>query len=91
MKENTEIIFDIKKLIVERLKLQVDPDEIDDDDELFGGALGFDSLATLEIIAALENKFDIEVFDEELTTELFTNIQTLADYVKSKLFQTENV
>lgn len=37
--ENLE--YDIKKLIVETLQLQVAPSEIADDDELFGGTLGF--------------------------------------------------
>ncbi|MBD3289252.1 acyl carrier protein [candidate division KSB1 bacterium] len=86
-----EIISDIKKLIVERLNLQVDPDEINDNEELFGGAMGLDSLATLEIIAALENRFDLEVSDEELTTELFTSIKTLAEYVQNKLLEPKNV
>ncbi|MYD59553.1 MAG: hypothetical protein F4W91_00775, partial [Gemmatimonadetes bacterium] len=59
--------------------------EIDDEDELFGGGLGINSMATIEIIVGLEEEFCIEVPDEELRVELFDSVQTMADYVRTVL------
>ncbi len=75
----------IKQVIIRTLSLEVDAEEIDDEDELFGGGLGINSMATIEIIVGLEEEFDIEVPDEELRVELFDSVQTMADYVRAVL------
>lgn len=73
----------IKRLIVAALGLDVDPAEIPDDEALFGG-MELDSMATLEIVAAIEEEFGITVEDDELTVELFGSVETLAEYVAGK-------
>ena len=75
----------VKKVIIRTLSLEVDAEEIDDEDELFGGGLGINSMATIEIIVGLEEEFGIEVPDEELRVELFDSVQTMADYVRAVL------
>ncbi|MDE2954621.1 MAG: phosphopantetheine-binding protein, partial [Gemmatimonadota bacterium] len=72
----------VKQVIIRTLSLEVDADEIDDEDELFGGGLGLNSMATIEIIVGLEEEFGIEVPDEDLRVELFDSVQTMADYVR---------
>lgn len=74
----------IKCLIVTALELDVDPAEIPDDEALFGGGMDLDSMATLEIIAAIEEEFGITVEDAELTAELFESVEALAEYVATK-------
>ena len=75
----------VKQVIIRTLSLEVDADEIDDEDELFGGGLGINSMATIEIIVGLEEEFGIEVPDEDLRVELFDSVQTMADYVRTVL------
>ncbi|MDE2799585.1 MAG: phosphopantetheine-binding protein [Gemmatimonadota bacterium] len=75
----------VKQVIIRTLSLEVDADEIDDEDELFGGGLGLNSMATIEIIVGLEEEFGIEVPDEDLRVELFDSVQTMADYVRTAL------
>ena len=75
----------MKEVIVEALKLQVEPEEIPDDEVIFGGGIGADSTATLEIVFAIEEAFDIEVGDEELRVELFDSVNSLVEYVEQKL------
>ncbi|MCY3683043.1 MAG: acyl carrier protein [Gemmatimonadetes bacterium] len=75
----------VKQVIIRTLSLEVDADEIDDEDELFGGGLGINSMATIEIIVGLEEEFGIEVPDEDLRVELFDSVQTMADYVRTAL------
>ncbi len=72
----------VKQVIIRTLSLEVDAEEIDDEDELFGGSLGINSMATIEIIVGLEEEFGIEVPDEDLRVELFDSVQTMADYVR---------
>ncbi len=75
----------IKQVIIRTLSLEVDAEEIDDEDALFGGGLGLNSMATIEIIVGLEEEFGIEVPDEDLRVELFDSVQTMADYVRAEL------
>ena len=79
------IEYRVKRAIIRTLSLEVDADEIDDEDELFGGDLGLNSMATIEIIVGLEEEFGIEVPDEDLRVELFDSVQTMADYVRTAL------
>jgi len=75
----------VKQVIIRTLSLEVEAEEIDDEDELFGGGLGINSMATIEIIVGLEEEFGIEVPDEDLRVELFDSVQTMADYVRAVL------
>ena len=74
----------IKCLIVVSLGLDVNLAEISDDETLFGGGMDLDSMATLEIVAAIEEEFGITVEDDELTAELFDSVDALAEYVATK-------
>jgi acyl carrier protein len=56
------LIDDIKEVVVEQLS--VSADEVKDDAK-FVEDLGADSLDVVELVMALEEKFDIEIPDEE--------------------------
>jgi acyl carrier protein len=73
------LIDDIKEVVVEQLS--VNPDEVKPDSK-FVEDLGADSLDVVELVMALEEKFDIEIPDDEAE-----KIQTLNDvvaYIESK-------
>lgn len=84
MSDDAGVTRRVKEVIVRALGLQVTPDEIPDDETIFGGGIGADSTATLEIIFAVEEEFGIEVDDEDLRVELFNSVHTLTDYVRRK-------
>ena len=68
-------IFDeVKEVVVEQLN--VSPDEVKEDSK-FADDLGADSLDVVEIVMSLEEKFDIEIPDEEAE-----KIATVADAIK---------
>jgi len=71
----------LKRLIVERLKLQVKPEEIDENAPLFGEGLGLDSIDALELVVGLEQEFGVQVPDEAVGREAFASISALADFV----------
>ncbi len=80
-----EIREKLKVLLVDQLSLDdVEPDEIEDDAELFGEGLGLDSLDAVEIVVMLQRNFGMEVKDMEKSREVFRTISTLADYVYEK-------
>jgi acyl carrier protein len=75
----------IRELMAERLTLPIDSKDISFDASLFGGDttagdLGLDSLASLELSAALSDRFQILLDDVEPAD--FRSIRTLADYLR---------
>ena len=84
----TDLRRKIKELLIERLKFEdMTTDDIPDDDPLFAGGLGLDSIDALEIVVMLESEFGIKVKNESSARESFRSVATLADFVGSKLAQ----
>lgn len=75
----------VKQTIVRALQLDVEPERLPDDEALFGDGLAIDSIATLEIIFAIEAEFGIVVDDDDLRVELFASVRSLVDYVEARL------
>lgn len=72
----------LKELLVSNLNLEgVTPDQIKDDDPLFGEGLGLDSLDAVEIVVILQRHFAVDVKDMEQGRELFRSVNTLANYI----------
>ncbi len=89
MADRADVIRRIKQLIVRALELQVEPEEIPFEETIFGGGLGADSNAALEVVFAVEEEFGIEVDDADLRVELFDSVQSLVEYVERALDQDE--
>jgi len=78
----------LKELLIERLKFEdMTPEDIPDDEPLFGGGLGLDSIDALEIVVMLESEFGIKVKNETSARDSFRSISTLANHVEQKLGQ----
>ncbi len=85
---NGDLRRKLKELLIERLKFEdMAPDDIPDDEPLFGGGLGLDSIDALEIVVMLESEFGIKVKNETSARDSFRSISTLAHYVEQKLGQ----
>jgi acyl carrier protein len=74
----------VKDLIIRRLKLEMKPEEIEDDAALFGGGLGLDSIDALELVVGLEKEFGIKIEDEEVGREAFASVNALVRFIQSK-------
>jgi len=80
----TELKQQIKRLIVDRLKLEMEPSEIGDADPLFGEGLGLDSIDALELVLGLEQEFGVKIEDEEVGAEALSSVDSLAKFVQQK-------
>jgi acyl carrier protein len=72
----------LKDLIVERLFLDMTPEEIEDDTELV--EYGVDSFLLLELIVAMEEIFEVKFDQADITTETLKSVTTLAELIRSK-------
>lgn len=76
----------IKELLIDRLKFEdMTPDDIKDDEPLFAGGLGLDSIDALEIVVMLESEFGIKVKNESAARENFQSVAALAGFVEQRL------
>ena len=75
----------IKERVVKALELDIEPSDIPDDEVLFGGELGLDSISVLEVLVAIEEEFAIEIEEEDFRVEEFASIRQLAEYIGSAL------
>jgi len=74
----------LKKMIVERLFMKIDPLEIDAAKSLID-AYGVDSVSLLELVVGVEEEFGIEVGDEDFNVASFQSVDALAAFVRGKL------
>jgi acyl carrier protein len=83
---NDDLKHKLKELLIERLKFEdMTPEDIGDDQPLFDGGLGLDSIDALEIVVMLETEFGIKVKNETSARDYFRSVSTLAELVEEKL------
>lgn len=80
-----DLVLELKKLIIATLKLEeVNPEDIEDDGQLFGTGLGLDSIDALELVVALEKKYGVAIPDSEVGERVFRSVNTLAQFVREQ-------
>jgi acyl carrier protein len=75
---------DLKRLIVEECDITIDPEEIGDEDPLFGreSRLGLDSIDALQISIAIQNRFNILIADSKQMRKVMKSMNTFADFIR---------
>ena len=81
-----DLELELKKLIVDTLKLEdIAPEEIDSEELLFATGLGLDSIDALELGVALRQVYGLKI--ESVTEEVkqhFINVRSLAQFIRSQ-------
>lgn len=73
----------LKKQIVEFLNLvSVNPDDIKDEEPLFGEGLGLDSIDSIELIVLLNREYGVVIEDPKEGRKILVDINTMADYIE---------
>jgi acyl carrier protein len=76
--------MELKKLIVEECDLTSNPEEIGDEEPLFGkdSKLGLDSIDALQISVAVQQKYNVTITDSKETRRVMKSINTFADFIR---------
>jgi len=77
------LIEELKVKLIEQLNLEdMEPNEIEADDVLFGDGLGLDSIDALELIVLMERDYGIKISDPAKGKKIFVSLNTMAKYIK---------
>ncbi|OFX32123.1 MAG: acyl carrier protein [Bacteroidetes bacterium GWA2_32_17] len=81
--EKEELKLQLKQHIIKYLNLlEMTPDDIKDDQPLFGEGLGLDSIDSLELIVLLEREYGIKIQDPKEGRKVLVDINTMLDYIQ---------
>jgi acyl carrier protein len=81
MPNEKQIVGTIEGIILEELELPHGFGALGPDTPLFDGGLRLDSFGVVELISALETRFNIEFQEADFQEEHFQNIKTLSGLV----------
>ncbi|GAA0952075.1 hypothetical protein Vau01_073890 [Virgisporangium aurantiacum] len=85
MEQSTDVTGEVKAVLVETLGVEDRAATIDASTPLLGSLPELDSMAVLELVAALEQRFGITVDDDDVTAEVFETLGSLTVFVQEKL------
>ena len=73
----------VKEQIIQFLNLTtVKPEDIKDDEPLFGEGLGLDSIDSIELIVLLSREYGITIQDPKEGRKILTDINTMVSYIE---------
>ena len=82
--DSASLKSEIKALIVSELNLQGrEPESIGDDEQLFGGGLGLDSLDALQLAIGIEERFAVRLPEGDDARPHFKSVSALASFVEA--------
>jgi acyl carrier protein len=76
---------DVKAVVVETLGVEDRAESLDATTPLLGSLPELDSMAVLELVLELEQRFGIVVDGEDVTAEVFETLASLTAFVDAKL------
>lgn len=77
-----ELILEFKNHLISYLNLlEVKPEDIVDNEELFGGELGLDSIDSVELIVLLDREYGIKIKNPADGRQILVNVNTIVDYI----------
>ncbi len=81
-KKIAKIKNELKAMLVKNLSLEdIRPEDIKDDEILFGEGLGLDSLDAVEIVVMLQRNYGLEFKNLNEGKKIFYSVDTLANYI----------
>jgi len=77
-----DLTLKLKQQIIEALNLEdMEPDEIETNEPLFGDGLGLDSIDALELIVLLEKNYGIKIENPKDGQKIFHSVKSMAEYI----------
>ena len=91
MSDGNGNITDTKAFLIEALRIpDMTPEDIADDEPLFGEGLGLDSIDVLTLVVAIQKKYGIKVPDASESRPHFENVRTLSDFIHASVAEKES-
>ncbi len=77
---------EFKEVLIKSLRLEdITPDDIDDNDPLFGDeGLELDSVDSIELVLAIDKEYGVKINDSKLYDTIFVSVQSLLDYINEQ-------
>ncbi len=80
--EQEQLKKELKQHIIKYLNLlEMTPEDIQDDQPLFGEGLNLDSIDSIELIVLLEREYGIKIQDPKEGRKILVDINTIASYI----------
>ena len=77
-----DLKLNLKKQLVEQLNLKdINPEDIGDDQPIFGEGLGLDSIDALELIVMLQQHYGIRLTKADNGQQVLSSISSMAEYI----------
>jgi acyl carrier protein len=74
----------VKGVLIETLGIEHEADAIGADTQLFASLPELDSMAVLQLVLELEERFGIAIEGEDVTAEVFETLASLTEFVDSR-------
>tara|TARA_B110000503_G_scaffold34861_2_gene56906 strand:- start:30990 stop:31232 length:243 start_codon:yes stop_codon:yes gene_type:complete len=74
--------LDLAKKVI-AVNLQLELDQLTADTEILGNFPQFNSLTIVGVISSIEDELDCAIDDEDITTDIFTTVGDLAEFIES--------
>jgi acyl carrier protein len=82
--DKQELKEKLKSQIIQFLNLtDLTPQDIKDDEPLFGDGLGLDSIDSLELIVLLKREYGITINDPKAGRKVLADVNSMADYIEA--------
>ena len=78
------LMDEVKALLKNTLILGDEIDRLDAASPLLGSFRELDSVGVMSVVTAIEDEFDVEVDDAEISTEVFRSLGSLVEFVEQK-------
>jgi acyl carrier protein len=74
----------VREVLTSALQLDSQSSNWHADSPLLGAVPELDSIAVINVITALEDRFGIHIHDDEVTSDLFATLGTLTAFIQEK-------
>lgn len=76
------LVSKVKDVMISSLNLELEPDELAEDSQLFGFGLGLDSIDALTLIVGIEDAFGVHLPED--MPHVLRSVNTMADFLMEK-------
>jgi acyl carrier protein len=82
---STATVEDVKSVVISTLDLADRGDALEVSTPLLGSLPELDSMAVLELLCALEERFGVAIDDDDVSADIFETLGSLAAFIDGKL------